>query len=1101
MNKNTPVWQRLLGLLLIAIVVTIGSQIILKGDARAQTNWVHLSTADGDLPLPSGSTQQVLTLVLDVDGNGLNDFVIGSRRNPGPSLVWYRRDAAGWTRLVIDSNSLPLEAGGAFHDIDGDGDQDLVAGANAQSNEIWWWENPHPNHGAEWTRRYIKNSGADKHHDMMFGDFDDDPAVEFVYWNQGAGTLNIVDIPADPRATEPWDNTAAIFKSATTGRMTAQNPQLYLPAVVFDGGGNNTEGLAQVDVNGDGRQDIIGGGYWFEFIGNGSFTAHLIATGPFMRVAAGQLIPGGRPEIVQIPGDTDGTGHWYEWDGADWVEHNLPVGEIKHGHSLDLGDVNGDGHLDIFLGEMRFEDSRNSDARTLVLHGDGQGNFTVETVASGYGNHESRLGDLDGDGDLDILVKPFTWDTPRLDIWLNGGSNGTAPTATATTPAGSCVPLDVWQTHVIDANRPSRAVFVDSADLDGDGDADVVSGGWWYRNPGQPGGAWQRQTVGPSFDQLAVIDDFDGDGDADLLGTTWDGANNQQMHKGDELVWARNDGVGNFAILDNVQPANGDFLQGALVGSFSPGARQVILSWHNATPLQGVTIPADPSSTEWTTANISPAAAGEDLSAADVDGDGDLDLLLGTAWLENTGSGWDEHTLHQTNENADRNRAVDLSGDGRPDVVVGYEAISQPGLLAWYEAPADPTQLWAEHVIDTIVGPMSLDVGDVDGDGDADIVAGEHNKANPQQGRIFVYENTGAGFQRHQVAIGDEHHDGAQLVDVDGDGDQDIISIGWEHGRVLLYEFVGCTGAPDPNETPTRTATPPGPSPTATTGPSQTPTPSATPPGPTPTPNTQPGEGHVYYLSSTSSGNVGGVKFADEDILQFDDEAGEWALFFDGSDVGLSKGDVDAFHVRADGTLLLSLVNPFTISGLEKVDDSDILHFTATSLGANTAGSFALYFDGSDVGLTTSAEDIDGIMELPDGRLLITTQGKAVVTGATAQDEDALAFTPTGLGGNTAGGWSLFLRGADIGLNGKSEDMRGMVLTAGNQFFLTSGGAFEIGDLHGRPADVLRCHLVLSGAGSSCSAVPVIHWWGDENGFGNEVIDGLWIAVPPATEP
>lgn len=36
--------------------------------------------------------------------------------------------------------------------------------------------------------------------------------------------------------------------------------------------------------------------------------------------------------------------------------------------------------------------------------------------------------------------------------------------------------------------------------------------------------------------------------------------------------------------------------------------------------------------------------------------------------------------------------------------------------------------------------------------------------------------------------IGDEHHDGAVLADIDDDGDLDILSIGWSHARVLLYE-------------------------------------------------------------------------------------------------------------------------------------------------------------------------------------------------------------------------------------------------------------------------------------------------------------------------
>ena len=57
--------------------------------SNASTNlpWQHLSTATGDLPPPSNSTQQVLTFVFDVDEDGDNDFIIGARRNPGPALV------------------------------------------------------------------------------------------------------------------------------------------------------------------------------------------------------------------------------------------------------------------------------------------------------------------------------------------------------------------------------------------------------------------------------------------------------------------------------------------------------------------------------------------------------------------------------------------------------------------------------------------------------------------------------------------------------------------------------------------------------------------------------------------------------------------------------------------------------------------------------------------------------------------------------------------------------------------------------------------------------------------------------------------------------
>jgi len=108
-----------------------------------------LSTTTGDLATPSASTQQVLTLVLDIDKDGLNDFVIGARRAPGPALVWYRRHSTGWERRVIETDVLQLEAGGAAYDVDGDGDLDVVAGSNNQSNEIWWWENPYPTYSED----------------------------------------------------------------------------------------------------------------------------------------------------------------------------------------------------------------------------------------------------------------------------------------------------------------------------------------------------------------------------------------------------------------------------------------------------------------------------------------------------------------------------------------------------------------------------------------------------------------------------------------------------------------------------------------------------------------------------------------------------------------------------------------------------------------------------------------------------------------------------------------------------------------------------------------------------------------------------------------
>jgi hypothetical protein len=86
---------------------------------------------------------------------------------------------------------------------------------------------------------------------------------------------------------------------------------------------------------------------------------------------------------------------------------------------------------------------------------------------------------------------------------------------------------------------------------------------------------------------------------------------------------------------------------------------------------------------------------------------------------------------------------------------------------------------------------MSVSKADMDGDGDLDVIAGEHNTNNPEKAGLFIFENLdgrGTKWKTHTVYIGDEHHVGAQIVDIDNDGDLDIISIGWNHANVLLYE-------------------------------------------------------------------------------------------------------------------------------------------------------------------------------------------------------------------------------------------------------------------------------------------------------------------------
>ena len=365
-----------------------------------RVNWKHLSSSQADF-VPPGVGNQSALLVFDMDKDGKEEMVVAGWGTT--SMVCYKMNGETWEKYLLDNRKSHIEAGGAFHDIDRDGDQDILHGGSWATNEVWWWENPFPNYNAQtpWNRYTIKDAGAKQHHDQLFGDFDHDGEVELVFWNQQAGTLVIADIPTDPKIKSSWkfDN------------IWSWDSKLKY------------EGLAKADINKDGRDDIVGGGYWFEHLGNKKFQANKIDDYGQSRSAAADIIKGGRPEVVLNSGDGVGPLNIYQWKKQRWQKTVL-IDEVIHGHTLQVTDLDGDNNLDIFCAEMADWGGKNPGAKTWILYGNGKGQFikTLLTGATGIGNHESRLGDVNGDGRPDIIQKPFQKDVPRLDIWLNNGS-------------------------------------------------------------------------------------------------------------------------------------------------------------------------------------------------------------------------------------------------------------------------------------------------------------------------------------------------------------------------------------------------------------------------------------------------------------------------------------------------------------------------------------------------------------------------------------------------------------------------------------------------------------------------------------------------------
>jgi hypothetical protein len=299
---------------------------------------------------------------------------------------------------------------------------------------------------------------------------------------------------------------------------------------------------------------------------------------------------------------------------------------------------------------------------------------------------------------------------------------------------------------------------------------------------------WLRREIGEPLQNLSLIYDFDWDGNWDILGRPAAGSEADP-----NFLLARNRGSGSFEILRTPGRAKGDFEQGVLTAFLEAGQEyQVAISWHRADQgVQLLTPGPDPTKDQWDWKVISDFSQDEALSAGDIDRDGDRDLLLGTRWLRNDGASWSLQVVNPVDGDPDRNVLADINGDGLLDTVVGFEAINKPGKLAWYEQPDDLSAPWREHVVGMPVGPMSLSVADMDGDGDPDLVVGEHNYKEPATAKLILFENLdgkGLRWEQHIVFTGDEHHDGAVTVDIDSDGDWDIISLGWSHPNVMIYE-------------------------------------------------------------------------------------------------------------------------------------------------------------------------------------------------------------------------------------------------------------------------------------------------------------------------
>ncbi len=249
-------------------------------------------------------------------------------------------------------------------------------------------------------------------------------------------------------------------------------------------------------------------------------------------------------------------------------------------------------------------------------------------------------------------------------------------------------------------------------------------------------------------------------------------------------------------------------------------------------------------------------------------------------------------------------------------------------------------------------------------------------------------------------------------------------------------------------------------------------------PGPGPVPGTVQG-----YFSTAGNTAVPGVAgpYDNADIYARNSN-GTYTRVFDASVFGVPGGaDVDAFVYNGPNDIYLSFNGSVVLPNLDgvvggpngprTVQGADIVHWNGAA--------WSLYFDGSDVGLTAGAENVDAFAFHPDGSLLVSTSGNPSVPGLPAgtpglADEDLLRCVGT-FGPTTTCSWSLYFEGSDIALSSGSENVDFVRVTPSGDIRLSTTGNFSAASgansLTGNGNQVFACTAPTTGTATACGGL------------------------------
>ena len=635
----------------------------------------------------------------------------------------------------------------AWGDYDNDGDLDLVVGNNGP-NHLY-----RNDHGVLTTVAVWTSEEADTTRSVAWGDYDGDGDLDLVVGNEG-------------QPNRLYRNDGGVLTTS---------------AVWSSEEADTTRSVAWGDYDGDGDLDLA--------VGNG-----------------GQPI-----QLYRNDGGTLTTGA--VWSSAD-VD---PVAVVL------WGDYDNDGDLDLAVGRNGVNELHRNDGGVLTASAVWSSDESDPTTDAGWG-------DYDGDGDLDLvagnglaphrlyrndggmLTTGAVWSSVEqdliwsvawgdydadgdLDLLTGGGSHGGVPNRIYRNDGGVLTAEAIWTSAEVD-----YTIGVAWGDYDNDGDLDIAVGNLnqpnrLYRNDGVvlDGPVWTSAEEEPSSG--LAWGDYDGDGDLDLVVGN-DGQPNRLYRNDDGVlttgaVWSSDEADATRSVAWGDYDGDGDL--DLVVGN--DGQPNRLYRNDDGVLTTGAVWSSDEADTT------------RSVAWGDYDGDGDLDLAVGNGRPDFAGQ---SNRLYRNDGGVLTSEAVwssaeednttslswgDYDGDGDLDLAVGNgTATGQPNRLYRNDDGVLTTSaVWSSDESDRT---SALAWGDYDGDGDLDLVAGNHRQPNR------LYRNDGGVLATEAVWSSAEADSTPGLAwgDYDGDGDLDLAVS--SVSRNLLYRNPRRTPAPSVNDPP-----------------------------------------------------------------------------------------------------------------------------------------------------------------------------------------------------------------------------------------------------------------------------------------------------------